>query len=497
MIERSKSDPTTSNRSQESAGLPASQAIKSQDPITHSIRIIRQEGFTRFIVLSFRKLFSQLVLFGYLVRFYLTKPRLARVVKIGDIDQTHDASLITPESHPTSQAYPEANRDGDAFSHADKVQEGAYWYARMASERVELITEGQARFNGRRVLFVLPVLGAGGGSNSVFLAAQAMRKMGVDAQIMNLEANRKSFMKSYPNVGVPVFFGTIQDIPSTAIQYDAVVATSNITVAWIAPALALRSDLVMGYYIQDYEAYFYPPESEGYRHAAESYTLLPNQVRCVTTQWIADQIRHHHEIDCHLVGGHIDTDLFRPRPLASLSASSQPIRIAAMIRPVSRRRSPGMTMEILQQVSRRYGSKLEFVLFGCEPYDPDFAPLPKNFPWKLAGELRPAQIANLLNESDIFVDYSVFQALGLTALEAMACGVATIVPSNGGTCTFARNAENCLVVDTSDPSASSAGLRRLIEDDTLRQEIQRNAIPTGVRFYPELPAVNILKALFP
>jgi glycosyltransferase involved in cell wall biosynthesis len=496
MIERSKADQTTSNRSQAADGIPGSQAIKPQDPITHGLRIIRQEGFVRFIGLSFRKLISQLVLFGYLVRFYLTKPRHARIIKIGDIDQSRDASLITPETHPTSQAYHAENR-GDAFSQDDKVQEGAHWYARMASERVELISEGQVRFNGRRVLFVLPVLGAGGGSNSVFLAAQAMRKMGVDAQIMNLEANRKPFMKSYPNVGVPVFFGTIQDIPSTAIQYDAVVATSNITVAWIAPALDLRADLVMGYYIQDYEAYFYPPGSEGYRHAADSYTLIRNQVRCVTTEWIADQIRHHHEIDCHLVGGHIDTDLFRPRPLASSSVGSQPIRIAAMIRPVSRRRSPGMTMEILQQVSRRYGSKLEFVLFGCEPHDPDFASLPKDFPWKLAGELRPAQIANLLNESDIFVDYSVFQALGLTALEAMASGAASIVPSNGGTSTFARHAENCLVVDTSDSSASYAALQRLIEDDTLRQKIQRNAIQTGVRFYPELPAFNILKALFP
>ena len=108
-------------------------------------------------------------------------------------------------------------------------------------------------------------------------------------------------------------------------------------------------------------------------------------------------------------------------------------------------------MEILQQVSKMYGSRLEFRLFGCEADDPGFAPLPQDFPWQLAGELRPTQIANLLNEADIFVDFSDFQALGLTALESMACGLAVIVPMHGGTGTFAKHEENCLVVDTHVP----------------------------------------------
>lgn len=496
-MESSKTDPTTSNRGQDVDNLSSIQAEKSQNPASHAISIIRQEGFIGFFVLSFRMVYSQLVLFAYLLRFYLIKPRGARLVKIDDVDQSQDKLLTAADVGLSIQPKPvQASPDG-RFTHADKVREGILWYSRMALERNELIREGYERFSGRKVLFVLPVRTAGGGSNSVFLAVQAMRKMGVDAQVMNLEVNRKPFMKAYPNVNAPLFFANIADIPAIAVDYDAVVATSHSTVSWIAPAAGKRSDLVIGYYIQDYEAYFYPPDSEEYRHAAASYTLIPDQVRCATTTWIASQIQHHHGLDCHLVGGHIDTDLFRPRPLTSPETADRPIRIIAMIRPVSTRRSPQMTMEILQQASRMYGSRLEFILFGCEPYDPDFAQLPRNFPWKLAGELRPAQIANLLNGADIFVDYSVFQALGLTALEAMTCGVATIVPGNGGTDTFARQAENCLVVDTQNQAASFEALQRLIEDTTLRKTIQRNAIQTGVRFYPELPAFNLLKALFP
>jgi hypothetical protein len=39
----------------------------------------------------------------------------------------------------------------------------------------------------------------------------------------------------------------------------------------------------------------------------------------------------------------------------------------------------------------------------------------------LAGVLNQKQISNLLNQVDIFVDFSTYQAMGLTGLEAMSC----------------------------------------------------------------------------
>jgi glycosyltransferase involved in cell wall biosynthesis len=398
---------------------------------------------------------------------------------------------------PASEAPQSVAPESDSCNRHDRILEGIYAHNRHILERETLIQRGRERFNHERLLFILPVKAAGGGSNSVFLAAQAMRKMGVEAEIMNLEIYRRSFEKSYPNLDVPLIFGEIADIPTLAARYDAVVATANDTVSWIAPVLDELPDIAIGYYIQDYEPYFYRTDSEGYRIAAASYTVIPDQARCVITQWISDQVWQHHRLSCHIVGGHIDTDLFRPRPCPDSLSSGRPIRIAAMIRPSSERRSPRMTMDILRHASKMYSAKLEFLLFGCDFFDPGFALLPMDFPWRLAGELRPAQIANLLNQSDIFVDYSVFQGLGATALESMSCGLATIVPSHGGTSAFAKHEENCLVVDTQDQNACFSALQRLIEDDGLRHKLQMNAISTGVKFFPELPAYNILKALFP
>jgi GT2 family glycosyltransferase/glycosyltransferase involved in cell wall biosynthesis len=379
----------------------------------------------------------------------------------------------------------------------NRILEGIRSHSRYLLERENMLQKGRELFSDRRVLFILPAQVSGGGANLVLLAAKVMRQMGVDAQIMNLQIFRSSFESSYPDLHVPIIFGNIEDVPKVAIQYDAVVATHYPTVSWIAPALEKHPDLTVGYYIQDYEPYFYLPDTDDYRKAAASYTLLPSLVRCVTTRWIYDQIHHHHDVACHIIGAYLDTDLYWTRPRPAPSWPDHPLRIAAMIRPASERRNPKMTMEIMQQASKMYGSKLEFKLFGCKPSDPGFAPLPKVFPWHLAGELRPTQIASLLNESDIFVDYSVFQALGLTALESMGCGVAAIVPCHGGTSTFAKHEENCLVVDTHDQAACYKALQRLIEDHTLIQKLQKNAISTATKFYPEFPTYNMLKVLFP
>jgi glycosyltransferase involved in cell wall biosynthesis len=155
-------------------------------------------------------------------------------------------------------------------------------------------------------------------------------------------------------------------------------------------------------------------------------------------------------------------------------------------------------MEILQQAYQHYGNQLEFMLFGTAPDDPGFAALShvERFPWRLAGILNPRQVANFLNEVDIFVDYSSYQAMGLTALEAMACGAAVIVPQNGGSDSFARHEQNCLFIDTSNRQSCWENLQRLIDDHPLRARLEATAMLDTPQYFPELPAFNILNLLF-
>ena len=199
---------------------------------------------------------------------------------------------------------------------------------------------------------------------------------------------------------------------------------------------------------------------------------------------------------CKVVGPSVDIDLMRLRPADFHTRQQRPIRIAAMVRPESSYREPGKTMQLLKQAASTFGEKVEVIIFGTTPDEPGFKDLPQDFSWNLYGILTQKQVANLLNEADIFVDYSSHQAMGLTALEAMACGCAVIVPQEGGAVSFAKDRVNTMVVDTSSYESVWRALCELIENQDLRQRIQHNALYDACNYYPEKPALEILKILF-
>jgi glycosyltransferase involved in cell wall biosynthesis len=153
-------------------------------------------------------------------------------------------------------------------------------------------------------------------------------------------------------------------------------------------------------------------------------------------------------------------------------------------------------MEVLSTIAHRFGNNVEIRLFGVDAAEQGFLELPHNFRWRMAGAINQRQVATLLNDVDIFVDFSTFQALGITAQEAISCGAAVIVPKAGGAGTFARHGHNCLVVDTSSAEACTAALMRLLTDHDLRARLQRTGMYEVCAYHPQLPTYNVLQIMF-
>jgi len=154
-------------------------------------------------------------------------------------------------------------------------------------------------------------------------------------------------------------------------------------------------------------------------------------------------------------------------------------------------------MRVLEQIFRDHRRSVEFRIFGCESLDVDFLTLPRRFPWTNAGVVNPLQVAQLLNEVDVFVDFSSHQAMGLTAMEAMACGATVIVPNRGGAQSFVNDGLNGLVVDCQSFAGCVSALSRLVGDEPLRRRLQNQAMQDICRFFPEQAAFNVLDALLP
>ncbi|MEY3219640.1 MAG: hypothetical protein RIT27_997 [Pseudomonadota bacterium] len=386
--------------------------------------------------------------------------------------------------------------------------------AKYLLERWNFIEQGQYRWKGKKLAFVLPITDAGGGGNIVISEANAMQRMGVDVYLINLSHFREAFERHHPHLNLPVLYIDFpEQLPNVANDFDAVIATANHSVAWLE---YLDKNVIKGYYIQDFEPYFfiekplylkwvwkfawlrrrlasyYFRRNEGFKTAWLSYFY--NYKRFTKTTWNQREIEYQIGLPCSMVGVSLEIDQFIPRH--HHLNNKEKLHITAMVRPSSIRRSPYRTMLVLQKIYKNYAKQIDITIFGVRNNDPRFLALPQDFNFIHLELLNTKQISDLLGTTDIFVDFSSFQAMGLTAMEAMASGAAVIVPQFGGANSFAIHEKNALVIDTTNVESCYHALEQLIVDVPLRKRLMFQAIQDINGFYPEQSAFNILKQLW-
>lgn len=366
---------------------------------------------------------------------------------------------------------------------------------RSADHCNKLIDKAKREYGGRRVLFIIPLGIVNGGGNVIMNEAAAMRRFGVDAVIMNLESQRELFLKNYGNFGVPVIFvDDFEKAKDICEDFDVVCTTSWQTV-FVSNIQAIAEKTKTAYYIQDFEPNFYPDKSsDEYKYALSSYSYVPNMICVTKTDWNAKTVFEETGRKCTVLCPSLKADIFEP----SADLCKNKIVVSAMVRPQSMLRSPEATMRILARLYWKYGENVEIHIFGNEEREDVefFIEEETNFNYINHELTSPHETAEILSKTDVFVDCSKYQAMGLTALEAMASGCAVVLPKNGGTTSFAENEVNCLMVDTLDENACYEAVVRLIEDRELREKLVQNAIVNANDYYPEKSAYLFLNAVF-
>jgi glycosyltransferase involved in cell wall biosynthesis len=96
-----------------------------------------------------------------------------------------------------------------------------------------------------------------------------------------------------------------------------------------------------------------------------------------------------------------------------------------------------------------------------------------------------ADVAPLLQAADLLIQPSHFEAQGLSAVEALACGVPVIASAVGGLLDFVVDNENGKLCPPHDPPALAAALRATIDDRLLRQRLAARARASVATEYDE------------
>jgi glycosyltransferase involved in cell wall biosynthesis len=144
--------------------------------------------------------------------------------------------------------------------------------------------------------------------------------------------------------------------------------------------------------------------------------------------------------------------------------------VSTLLRAYERIRHGGSTVKLLLVGSLRWGEATLRLRDTLECRD-DIV---------VVGPVAAADLPSLYSGAECFVFPSLCEGFGLPVLEAMACGAPVVVSDRGALPEVVGDAG--IVSSAEDPTALAEGIRRLLEDPTLRAGYARAALDRADRF---------------
>ena len=108
--------------------------------------------------------------------------------------------------------------------------------------------------------------------------------------------------------------------------------------------------------------------------------------------------------------------------------------------------------------------------------------LPPDLPCELHVQPDDRQLADLYRSSQLFVSASWGEGLGYPPLEAMACGIPTVITDSVGVRDYARDGENCLLVPARSAQALAGAMRRLLDEPALAARLAQAGLQTAAAY---------------
>ncbi|RMF27146.1 MAG: glycosyltransferase, partial [Cyanobacteria bacterium J083] len=323
------------------------------------------------------------------------------------------------------------------------------------------------RPNRLRVTYILPGIGIAGGIASVIQLVNELILLGVEARIVAPSIQIEE-IENWRFFSQPLILRSEQELLQNFPESDIAVATFWTTAGWAAELVNRGKAKVGAYFIQDYEAWFYPESEQKTRSQVKAtYDLINHKI--VKSDWLAKLLAEDGYNTTKIPLG-MDLGLFYPR---QSSKSSKP-RVMAMVRPSTPRRGFTHVIEALRLVKETI-PETEVILFGDDQLSTRHIP----FDFEDQGKITDKdKLAQLYSSADVFLDGSDFQGFGRPALEAMACGTACVVTNVGGVTEYAVDRKNCLVVPPQQPKVFAQKIIELLTNKNLKCSLIAGGLKT-------------------
>ncbi|MDX8459207.1 glycosyltransferase [Mesorhizobium humile] len=301
----------------------------------------------------------------------------------------------------------------------------------------------------KKIVFVLPGVGIGGGTAVVFKHAMMLLAFGHDVTIINI--GEHSDASWYPGLTVPVYKASMVD-GYILRNIDALFATGWQTVDFVEQLPASRKM----YFVQSDERRFVDDETTRKR-IADGYHL-PFEF-LTEAHWIRRFLKEEFGKSAAYVPNGLDQTIFHSKGRATSARRSR-----------KRVLLEGPINVPFKGMADAYSAIHDL---DCEIWVVSSAGQPPQ-DWRVDRFFEGVEfgkMGEIYSSCDVFLKMSRIEGFFGPPMEAMACGCAVVVGKVTGYDEYIVDGRNALVVDTGDVAAAKDAVRRLLMDEELRAKL--------------------------
>jgi len=190
-----------------------------------------------------------------------------------------------------------------------------------------------------------------------------------------------------------------------------------------------------------------------------------------TSRWLAGEAQRSRllrRFPVTVIPHGIDTEVFRPRDREqsrNVLGIDRDARVVLFVAEPITRRIKGFP--VFAEAMNRLGDLRKLMVVSVGNGHP---PVPLKVPHLHLGRIRQERLLSLVySAADVFVMPSLQEAFGLTALEAIACGVPVVGSAVGGILDTVRPGVTGMLVPPGDAKATATAIADLLDDPATRQ----------------------------
>jgi glycosyltransferase involved in cell wall biosynthesis len=183
--------------------------------------------------------------------------------------------------------------------------------------------------------------------------------------------------------------------------------------------------------------------------------------------------------EIYVVPNGINTDFWKPskdKEELKESLGFKGVVITTTSR-LTKRKRVHVIPEIAKRIKKEHGKNVTFLIIGDGPERDNIERLIREYNVgdivKLLGRQPREKVREYLGASDIYLSPTVYEAFGIAALEALACGVPVVANNHGGISEIVEHGKTGLVSQNDHELIQN--LVALIDDEDMQEEMGKNA----------------------